>query len=81
VPAVQAAVDQGGTVLLQGHFSFDEAPTKLIAPSFIGSAGAGVRARGRGVEGRDHLERAKPATNDTIDAGTIPFYVDAPGER
>src|SRR5215472_12127397 len=27
VPAVQAAVDQGGDVILQGHFSFDRPPT------------------------------------------------------
>src|SRR5262252_2778570 len=27
VPAVQAAVDQGGEVILRGHFSFDAEPT------------------------------------------------------
>jgi hypothetical protein len=27
VPAVQAAVDQGGSVALMGHFSFDRPPT------------------------------------------------------
>jgi hypothetical protein len=27
VPAVQAAVDQGGRIALIGHFSFDRAPT------------------------------------------------------
>src|SRR5215467_6253889 len=27
VPAVQAAVDQGGEVILKGHFSFDRSPT------------------------------------------------------
>src|SRR5215469_14489799 len=27
VPAVQAAVDQGGEVTLKGHFSFDRPPT------------------------------------------------------
>ncbi|HEY3837588.1 MAG TPA: hypothetical protein VGL72_13500, partial [Bryobacteraceae bacterium] len=27
IPAVQAAVDQGGTVVLTGHFSFDRPPT------------------------------------------------------
>src|SRR2546421_11443099 len=30
VPAVQAAVDQGGRVVLMGHFSFDRPPTKWI---------------------------------------------------
>ena len=28
VPAIQAAVDQGGQVILNGHFSFDRPPTK-----------------------------------------------------
>jgi hypothetical protein len=27
VPAVRAAVDQGGRVVLMGHFSFDRSPT------------------------------------------------------
>src|SRR5215470_19942968 len=27
IPAVQAAVDQGGDVVLKGHFSFDRSPT------------------------------------------------------
>ena len=30
VPAVQAAVDHGGQVVLMGHFSFDRPPTKWI---------------------------------------------------
>ena len=33
VPAVQAAVDQGGEVILQGHFSFDAEPT---VPTAVG---------------------------------------------
>src|SRR5262249_52767627 len=32
VPAVQAAVNQGGEVILQGHFSFDSPPTVPTAP-------------------------------------------------
>src|SRR5689334_17341405 len=32
VPAVQAAVDQGGDVSLVGHFSFDAPATKPLAP-------------------------------------------------
>jgi hypothetical protein len=34
VPAVQAAVDQGGEVILKGHFSFDRTPT---VPMFNGN--------------------------------------------
>src|SRR5215470_14579226 len=33
VPAVQAAVDQGGEVVLKGHFSFDRSPTIPTAPA------------------------------------------------
>src|SRR5262245_13404952 len=33
VPAVQAAVDQGGDVVLKGHFSFDRSPTIPTAPA------------------------------------------------
>src|SRR5262245_5041778 len=32
VPAVQAAVDQGGDVVLKGHFSFDRSPTIPTTP-------------------------------------------------
>ena len=32
VPAVQAAVDQGGEVILKGRFSFDSPPTVPTAP-------------------------------------------------
>ena len=47
VPAVQAAVDQGGRVVLMGHFSFDRPPT---AP-----AGAIYQPDGHGVEERRDL--------------------------
>ena len=40
VPAVQAAVDQGGEVVLKGHFSFDAPATKPLAP-VLASAGGG----------------------------------------
>src|SRR6516164_10231020 len=33
VPAVQAAVDQGGDVVLKGHFSFDRSPTIPTNPA------------------------------------------------
>src|SRR5690242_8442248 len=36
VPAVQAAVDRGGVVILKGHFSFDATPNanNSLAPAF-----------------------------------------------
>ena len=36
VPAVQAAVDQGGDVVLQGHFSFNRPPTVPTATAWAG---------------------------------------------
>ena len=38
VPAVQAAVDQGGDVVLKGHFSFDRSPTIPTNPAGPGPA-------------------------------------------
>jgi hypothetical protein len=35
IPAIQAAVDQGGRVVLQGHFSFDAPPTVVEQPSVL----------------------------------------------
>jgi hypothetical protein len=83
VPVVQAAVDQGGDVVLKGHFSFDAPPTKPLAP-VLGSAGGGYApaaeiliAKSVSVSGA----RDEDGGLATIDAGTIPFYVEARGER
>ncbi len=43
VPAVQAAVDQGGEVILKGHFSFDNPPT---VPT-VETRGGGAKATSR----------------------------------
>src|SRR5262249_4815042 len=77
VPAGHAAVNQGGEVLLRGHFSFDSPPTvpvPAIAPGGVGSAMVLVSTAVAisGTQDGDE-ERA------SIEAGTIPFYVDAPG--
>jgi hypothetical protein len=78
VPAVQAAVDQGGEVILKGRFSFDSPPTVPTAPELVGLTGGfatvlvGKAVVISGTQDGDE-ERA------SIEAGTIPFYVDAPG--
>jgi hypothetical protein len=78
VPAVQAAVDQGGEVILKGHFSFDKPPTVPTAPELVGLTGGlatvlvGTAVVISGTQDGDN-ERA------SIEGGTIPFYVDAPG--
>jgi hypothetical protein len=77
VPAVQAAVDQGGDIVLQGHFSFDRSPTIPSAPAGYPSAMILVW-RAVTISGAGH-EQDDDGAATTIYAGTIPFYVDAPG--
>src|SRR6516162_1306412 len=76
VPAVQAAVDQGGEVVLKGHFSFDRSPTIPTLPAgeppamvLVSKAVAISGARG------DHDDDGELTS---IQAGQIPFYVEAP---
>jgi hypothetical protein len=77
VPAVQAAVDQGGDVVLKGHFSFDRSPTIPTAPAGYPPAMILV-SKAVAISGaRDEHDHDGEVT--TIDAGTIPFYVEAPG--
>jgi hypothetical protein len=66
IPAVQTAVDQGGEVILAGAFSFDRPPTipTALVPATI-RVSTGVVISG--------------ARDASIAAGTIPFYVNAPG--
>jgi hypothetical protein len=76
VPAVQAAVDQGGQVILKGHFSFDKSPT--IPPAIGGFPLAMVLVS---------TEVAISGTRDeygemtNIEGGQIPFLLEAPGAR
>ena len=84
VAAVQAAVNGGGDVILKGHFSFDMPPSMSngIAPDIVPlglpthaevKITKAVSISGGEGEGED--------TNmATIDGGTVPFYIDAPGQ-
>src|SRR5262249_60744989 len=78
VPAVQAAVDQGGEVVLKRHFSFDRSPTIPTTPGsppamvLVSKAVAISGARG------DHDDDGELTS---IQAGQIPFYVEAPGAQ
>jgi hypothetical protein len=71
VPAVQAAVDLGGKVILSGHFSFDTAP-KIPTPSrAVGFPPATILiSKAVAISG---------GGDTIIERGTIPFYVAAPG--
>jgi len=75
VPAVQAAVDQGGDVILQGHFSFDRPPTVPTATAFVGGLATVVVSRAVVISGTQDGDRERA----TIEGGTTPFYVEAPG--
>jgi hypothetical protein len=77
VPAVQAAVDQSGEVILTGHFSFNRTPTVPTALTGAGYPPAtilvskAVAISGEGDGDGDDMT--------TIEGGTIPFYVEAMG--
>ena len=71
IPAVQAAVNLGGNVVLSGHFSFDKPPTVTTGLQAIGIPQATILiSKAVAVSG---------AGDAIIEAGTIPFYVEAPG--
>jgi hypothetical protein len=82
VPGVQAAVDQGGDVVLRGHFSFDAPATKPVAVSLASGAGGQPPAAevliAKAVSISGGGEEDGGVT--TIERGTIPFYIDAPGQ-
>jgi len=74
VPAVQAAVDRGGHVVLRGHFSFDLPPP--IVPELPGFANATVRvSREVRISGTDDDDGGMT----TIEGGQVPFEVEAHG--
>ena len=71
VPAIQAAVKLGGEVVLRGRFSFDTRPTIPTALQAVGIQLATILvSKAVAISG---------APDASIEAGTIPFYVAAPG--
>ena len=78
IPAVQAAVDQGGLITLKGRFSFDAPPTVVELPgiSFSGAAlGTILISRTVVITGTSGEQGAMTR----IEGGVNPFYVAAPG--
>src|SRR5215471_103158 len=75
VPAVQAAVDQGGEVILQGRFSFDRPPTVPTATHLTGGLATVLVSKRVAISGTQDEGGAMT----TIEGGTTPFYVEAPG--
>jgi hypothetical protein len=78
VAAVQAAVDQGGEVLLRGHFSFDKPPTKHAPPQAFFPRMASVLVSKEVIIAGAHDLRGEMTS---IDGGTWPFAVEALGSR
>jgi hypothetical protein len=74
VPAVQAAVDRGGRVVLVGHFSFDMPPSKPAGAIYSRMVTVSKEVV---ISGQRDEHGEMPA----IEGGSVPFYVDAPGSR
>jgi hypothetical protein len=83
VPAVQAAVDRGGSILLLGHFAFDASANirNAIATDLVPlkiPAYAQVKiTKAVQISGR---ESDNDGDMTTIEGGMIPFYIEAPGQ-
>jgi hypothetical protein len=72
IPAVQAAVDQGGEVILKGHFSFERPPT---VPTFDRNLATVRVSKAVAISGT----RGEDRDMTSIEGGATPFYVEAPG--
>lgn len=75
VPAVQAAVDQGGNVILKGHFSFNSPPTVPTATGFVGGLATVLLSKAVAISGTQNGDDEMAS----IEGGTTPFYVEASG--
>ena len=75
VLAVQAAVDQGGDIILKGFFSFRRTPT--VAVPLLGYPSATVLVS-KAVTITGAREENDEGEMATIDGGSIPFFVSAP---
>ena len=76
VAAVQAAVDQGGRVVLKGHFSFNQSPA-VANPVADYPLATVLVSRAVTITGAS--DESDDSAMATIDGGTIPFLVEAPG--
>jgi len=83
VAAVQAAIERADTVQLAGTFSFRQEPTKRVRASLT-SAKIATPQAAQVLVSKAVTILGVPDTSGgmaTIQGGTIPFYVDAPGSR
>jgi serine/threonine-protein kinase len=83
VAAIQAAVDRADTVVLRGTFSFRRPPTNPVDP-VLASAKFATPGHAQVLVSKAVTILGVSDTSGgmtTIDGGTIPFYVHAPGAR
>src|SRR6516225_5127998 len=78
VPAVQAAVDQGGEVILRGHFSFNRPPTVPTATHFSGGLATVLVSKAVAISGTQDGD-TQDGEMTSIEGGTTPFYIEASG--
>ena len=74
VPAVQAAVDRGGQVILKGHFSFDRPPEKPAGAVYERTVTVSKEVVISG-------ERDEHGNMPAIEGGSFAFFVDVSGAR
>jgi hypothetical protein len=81
IAAVQAAVDQGGQVVLRGHFSFDAPATKSLTQALPDAPGRPSAAE-VSITKAVSISGAPGKGGDmaTIQGGTLPFFINAPGQ-
>src|SRR5689334_3782872 len=72
IPAVQAAVNQGGRVIMSGHFSFDAPPTTPVGETY---------ARMITISRKVEIQGSRDGNGEltTIEGGFIPFFGEALG--
>jgi hypothetical protein len=73
IPAVQAAVDQGGNIVLTGHFSFDASPTKPGGETYNRTI---TVTKIVAIWGALDANGERPS----IQGGFVPFFVKTPGQ-
>src|SRR5262249_27808395 len=79
IPAVQAAVDQGGEIILKGHFSFDKPPTVLTAHGGLATILVSKAVAISGMRDDDERMWHEHGEMTSIEGGKTPFYVEVPG--
>src|SRR5438874_1767494 len=67
IPAVQAAVDRGGQVILKGHFSFNRPPTTPAGAHYSRMI---TLSKGVAISGKRNAQREMA----TIESGFFPFF-------